>query len=59
MQQLELGRRTLLDVLNAESELFTARSNLIAGRYEDLLNQYSILAAQGLLVKSLGITLSD
>ncbi len=58
-QQLELGRRTLLDVLNAESELFTARSNLAVGRYDDLINQYAIEAAKGLLVKSLGISLAD
>ena len=58
-QQLELGRRTLLDVLNAENELFTARSNLAAGIYEDLLNQYAVEAAKGTLVKSLGITLAD
>jgi adhesin transport system outer membrane protein len=58
-QQLELGRRTLLDVLNAENELFTARSNLTIGRYEDLFNQYTIEAAKGLLVKSLGIKLTD
>ena len=58
-QQLELGRRTLLDVLNAENELFTAKSNLAVGRYDDLLNQYAVEAAKGLLVKSLGISLAD
>ena len=58
-QQLELGRRTLLDVLNAENELFAAKSNLAAGRYENLLNQYTVEAAKGLLVNSLGITLTD
>jgi adhesin transport system outer membrane protein len=51
--QLDLGRRSLLDVLNAESELFTARSNLVAGTYEDILNQYAVEAAKGLLVLSL------
>lgn len=51
--QLDLGRRSLLDVLNAESELFTARSNLVAGRYEDILNRYAIEAAKGSLVMSL------
>ena len=51
--QLDLGRRSLLDVLNAESELFTARSNLVAGKYDDILNQYAIEAAKGLLVMSL------
>lgn len=54
--QFEIGRRSLLDVLNAESELFTARSNLVIGRYEDLFNQFAVEAAQGLLVKHLGIT---
>jgi adhesin transport system outer membrane protein len=55
-EQLELGRRTLLDLLNADNELFTARSNLAAGRYEDLYNQYAIEAAKGQLVKSLGVS---
>lgn len=58
-QQLDLGRRSLLDVLNAENELFTARSNLVAGRYDDLFNQYAIEAAKGTLVKSLGIVPAD
>jgi adhesin transport system outer membrane protein len=58
-QQLDIGRRTLLDVLNAENELFVARSNLTAGRYEDLFNQYSIEAAKGTLVDSLGIKPAD
>ena len=58
-EQLDLGRRTLLDVLNAENELFTARSNLTVGKYDDLFNQYSVEAAKGTLVRSLGIALSD
>jgi adhesin transport system outer membrane protein len=58
-QQLDLGRRTLLDVLNAENEVFTARSNLAAGRYDDLFNQYAVEAAKGTLVKSLGIVPAD
>jgi outer membrane protein, adhesin transport system len=58
-QQLDLGRRTLLDVLNAENEVFSARSNLIVGRYDDLFNQYVIEAAKGTLVQSLGIVPVD
>lgn len=58
-QQFELGRRTLLDVLNAENELFTARSNLVAGQYEYLVSQYAAEAAQGMLMGSLGITPAD
>lgn len=52
--QFELGRRTLLDTLNAENELFTARSNLASGIYDDLVNQYFVEAARGRLVSSLG-----
>lgn len=55
-EQLDLGRRTLLDVLNAENELFVSRSNLSSGRYDDIFNQYAIEAAKGTLVRSLGIT---
>ena len=51
--QLDLGRRSLLDVLNADNELFTARSNMVAGKFEDILNLYAIEAAKGLLVMSL------
>ena len=58
-QQLDLGRRSLLDVLNVENELFTARSNLAAGRYDDLFNYYAIEAAKGTLVKSFGIAPAD
>ena len=58
-QQLDLGRRTLLDVLNAENELFSSRSSLAAGQYDDLLNQYAVEAAKGQLVSSLGIQPGD
>jgi len=57
-QQFELGRRTLLDVLNAENELFTARSNQTVGRYDDLTAYYAVETAKGTLLKSLGITLA-
>jgi len=53
--QLRLGRRTLLDSLNAANELFTARSNLVSGSYEDILNSYFIDASKGVLVKRLGL----
>lgn len=54
--QFDLGRRTLLDTLNAQNELFTARSNLVSGLYDDLLNQFFVEAAKGRLVSSFGLT---
>ncbi len=52
--QFKLGRRSLLDMLNAKNELFSASSNLVAGRYDDLLNQYFVDASQGVLNNRLG-----
>ncbi len=53
--QHELGRRSLLDLLDAENELFAARSNLSSGRFDDLFNHHFVAASQGRLVSSLGI----
>ena len=47
--QFEISRRTLLDLLNAEDELFSARSNQVAGTYEFLTNVYFVEASKGLL----------
>ncbi len=54
--QFELGRRTLLDTLNAENELFNARSALLSTEYDDLLNYYFIEASKGSLVSALGLS---
>ena len=54
--QLKLGRRTLLDTLNAGIELFNARSDYANGRFGDLFNEYFVEASKGLLVDSLGLT---
>jgi adhesin transport system outer membrane protein len=47
--QFDLGRRSLLDVLNAENELFQARSNLVSGEYAISAGEYRLLAAIGVL----------
>lgn len=52
--QFELNRRTLLDVLNAQNELFNARSNLVFGRYDDLINVYFVDASKGALAGRFG-----
>lgn len=54
--QFELGRRTLLDVLNTENELFQARSNLATGRAALRLSEYRVLAAMSALVSALGLS---
>lgn len=46
-EHLRLGTRTLLDVLNAEQELFEARINRIGAQRDHLTAAYRILAATG------------
>jgi outer membrane protein, adhesin transport system len=54
--QFELGKRSLLDLVNAENELFQARSALRTGQATAQAAEYRVLAAVGALVRSLGLT---
>ena len=42
-EQFKLGQRTLLDVLDSESELFNARTALISAQYAEMLNVLQVL----------------
>ena len=53
--QFELGRRTLIDLLNAENELFQAKSGLSNGEYAVLQSEHRVLASTGELVGVLGV----
>ena len=55
-QQFELGRRTLLDLLDVENELFQARIAVVNGEIAYRVAQYRVLATMGQLVQSLGVT---
>lgn len=48
-KQFTLGRRTLLDVLNIEDELFNAKADLLNGEYALCNDTYALLAAIGYL----------
>lgn len=54
--QYEVGKRTLLDTLNAESELYQAETDLASGRYDLLIAQFRLLGAMGVLVRSFGLS---
>jgi adhesin transport system outer membrane protein len=54
--QFELGRRTLLDVLNAANELYQARSAQVSGNEAFRLSQYQLLAAMDMLIPALGLS---
>ncbi len=58
-QQFRIGQRTLLDVLDAENELFNARKDYINADYDHLIAQYRILNATGNLLSSLRVTAPD
>lgn len=54
-EQFRIGRRSLLDVLNAENELFTARSNALTTAVDVSLASWRLLSLRGLLSEELGL----
>ena len=56
--QFSIGQRTLLDVLNAENELFSAKSSQYAGLIAVTFGELRVLAAMGKLLESLGVDLA-
>jgi adhesin transport system outer membrane protein len=58
-QQFEIGQRGLLDLLDADNELYLARDNLITARYAEVFANFRLLATIGALQKTLGITPLD
>ncbi len=54
-QQFTVGQRTLLDVLDAENDLFTSRGQLISAEINEMRSAYRLLANTGQLLTSLRI----
>jgi adhesin transport system outer membrane protein len=54
-QQFDLGQRSLLDLLDAENELFAARSDLTTAEYTETFAVYRVLAVTGGLLATLDI----
>lgn len=57
-QQFQVGRRTLLDVLDSENELFTSRVQLLTAEVIEVGSSFRILAIAGSLLKTLDIALN-
>jgi adhesin transport system outer membrane protein len=55
-QQFDIGQRSLLDLLNAENELFTARRAYANAQFDLLISQARTLAATQRLTSQLGLT---
>src|SRR5205085_1087491 len=58
-QQFSIGQRTLLDVLNAENELYTARGNALNGLLQVSADEVRVLGAMGQLATALGVALPE
>lgn len=54
-KQFNIGRRTLLDLLNTETEVVEARRALINAQYDELYARYRILNASGEMLSALSI----
>ena len=54
-KQFDLGRRTLLDLLDTENELFEARKSHVNAKTSYIVAQYRVLNAMGRLLDSLEI----
>ncbi len=52
-KQYRIGKRTLLDLLNTENELFEARKEYLGAQYTELYAKYRVLNATGTLLNSL------
>ncbi|NJD25413.1 MAG: TolC family outer membrane protein [Betaproteobacteria bacterium] len=55
-QQFNLGQRTLLDLLDSENEVYTARTDYLTGEYLEAFARYRLLADTNLLLTNLGVT---
>ena len=54
-EQFVVGQRSLLDLLDAENELFRSSSQLITARVNEIIASYRLIALTGCLIQSLGI----
>ncbi len=53
--QFNLGRRTLIDVLDAQNEWFVSRSSAINSEFVEMIGVYRLLALKGSLFPTLGL----
>ena len=53
--QFDLARRTLLDVLDAQNELFVSRGNAVNAQFLEMFAVYRLLALKGELLHTLNV----
>lgn len=57
LKQFNIGQRTLLDVLDSENELYSARVQYVRSKSDELLGKYRLLSHLGSLLDCLGVEL--
>ncbi|WP_169570191.1 TolC family outer membrane protein [Sneathiella limimaris] len=58
-QEFQIGQRDLLDMLDADNELFNSRTALATVEYAVLFSKYRLLATMGRLNSTLGVVLPE
>ena len=56
-EQFNVGRRSLLDVLDAQNTRYNVQAQVESARLSRLYAQYRVLAASNRLIESLGVTM--
>lgn len=56
-KQFNIGQRTLLDLLDSENEVFSARTNYTNSKYDELLGSFRVLNVTNQLVDYLGVAM--
>lgn len=58
-EQYNIGKRTLLDLLDTENELFQSSNSLTSAVYQEVYARYRVLAAGGQLLQNIGFVIPD
>ena len=58
-EQFNIGKRTLLDLLDSENELFQSSRSLTSSIYQEAFARYRVFAATGQLMNVLGVKTQD
>nr|MDT0251263.1 TolC family outer membrane protein [Endozoicomonas sp.] len=58
-EQFNIGKRTLLDLLDSENELFQSSNSLTAAIYQETYARYRVLAAEGGLLESMEFSIPE
>jgi adhesin transport system outer membrane protein len=56
IQQFNIGQRSLLDVLDAENELFVSRGDLLTAEFVEIFAGYRLMATAGTLLDNLAVS---